>query len=106
MGTDDMFTNKQKLFSLLELYYPKTSPISNALIKANPFYGQYVPAAYANAGTANFSNIVPKLGNLDVTTISDGLAQFLVERTKEELNAAFFEKFKETMKKFPEFKIF
>jgi hypothetical protein len=34
------------------------------------------------------------LGGLDVTSIADGLAKFLVKRTKKELNIAFFEKFK------------
>lgn len=35
--------------------------------------------------------------NLDITNLADGLAKFLVERTKEELNAAFFENFKKKM---------
>lgn len=33
------------------------------------------------------------VGNLDVTTLADGLAKFLVERAKQELTIAFFDKF-------------
>ena len=36
-----------------------------------------------------------KILNTDVTTFADGLARFLVKRTKEELNVAFFQHFKE-----------
>jgi hypothetical protein len=34
------------------------------------------------------------IGGLDVTNIADGLAKFLVKRTKEELSIAFFDRFK------------
>src|SRR5204863_2622585 len=40
--------------------------------------------------TSAFSSI----GGLDVTNIADGLAKFLVKRTKEELSIAFFDRFK------------
>jgi len=43
------------------------------------------------------SNILSSIGGLDVTNIADGLAKFLVKRTKEELNIAFFSKFKKTL---------
>ncbi|HPS63269.1 MAG TPA: hypothetical protein PLK82_09415 [Bacteroidales bacterium] len=36
-------------------------------------------------------------GGLDVTNLADGLAKFLVKRTKEELSVAFFSKFRETL---------
>lgn len=34
---------------------------------------------------------------IDITTVTDGLAQFLVQRTKAELNLAFFNKFKKAL---------
>jgi|GEM_PF-370931 len=42
------------------------------------------------AGAFSLSGI----GGLDVTNVADGLAKFLVKRTKEELNVAFFQRFK------------
>ncbi|MCE2935506.1 MAG: hypothetical protein ACK5V5_12805 [Cyclobacteriaceae bacterium] len=36
----------------------------------------------------------PDVAGLNVTTVADGLAKFLVERTKQELSITFFEKFK------------
>lgn len=37
------------------------------------------------------------IGGLDVTSLAIGLADFLVKRTKEELNVAFFTRFRETL---------
>lgn len=52
---------------------------------------------------SNFSSFsLPSIGNLDVTTIADGFAKFIVKRTKQELSIAFFEKFQEELKKYPD----
>lgn len=48
-------------------------------------------------GDLAISNIVSSMGNLDVTNFADGLAKFIVERTKQELNITFFDKFKEVL---------
>lgn len=45
------------------------------------------------------------IGNLPVTVIADGIAKFLVKRSKEELNVAFFSKFKVFLNKYPELKV-
>lgn len=45
--------------------------------------------------TGGLSSILATVGGLDVTKYADGLAKFLVKRVKQELNVAFFEKFKE-----------
>lgn len=37
---------------------------------------------------------IDQLGGLDVTTLAQGISQFMIERAKQELNVAFFEKFK------------
>lgn len=69
--------------------------------KKNPFIGnliQEVAIGGASAGMAGFvTTAVNQFRNMDVTNVADGLAQFMVERAKEELNIAFFEKFKEYM---------
>jgi hypothetical protein len=64
---------------------------------ANPF----IPANYktfifpaAGESITSVASLLSAAGELDVTNIADGFAKFLVERTKEELNIAFFERFK------------
>ncbi len=41
-----------------------------------------------------FNRTLNNLSGLDVTTFAQGLSQFMIERAKAELNAAFFERFK------------
>jgi hypothetical protein len=43
------------------------------------------------------SKALDGFGSLNVTNIADGLAKFLVERTKQELSVAFFERFNEEL---------
>ena len=45
------------------------------------------------------SNALSAAGSLNVTNFADGLAKFLVERTKEELSISFFQKFEEELEK-------
>ncbi|MEO0472890.1 MAG: hypothetical protein AAF206_24955 [Bacteroidota bacterium] len=45
------------------------------------------------------------IGGLNVTKLADGLARFLVRRTKDELNVAFFRRFQKAMNKQPEMRI-
>ena len=40
-------------------------------------------------------NLMNKIGNIEITPIADGLAQFIASRVKKELSIAFFTKFKE-----------
>jgi hypothetical protein len=42
-------------------------------------------------------NIASSIGGINVTNFADGLSQFLVERTKQELELTFFKKFKEKL---------
>lgn len=69
----------------------------------NPFLKGVFIAGDANAGidASSFSpkNLGKALGNVDVTNVVDGLAKFLVQRAKEELSLAFFEKFKSDLDK-------
>ncbi|MDJ1505166.1 hypothetical protein [Xanthocytophaga agilis] len=50
------------------------------------------------------ASLLGSLGNTDVTYFAAGLARFLAERTKEELNEAFFSKMKEQLNAYPELK--
>ena len=66
----------------------------------NPFFGTEIqPLITATGATPDvaqtISSAASKLGGLNVTTVADGIARFLVERTKAELDVYFFERFKE-----------
>ena len=76
-------------------------------IRANPFFRPYAPWTNQSSvsSTKGLSSIISSIGKLDVTAFADGLAQFLVERTKEELNEAFFRKFRAYLDNYPEFKV-
>jgi hypothetical protein len=97
---------------ILTFYYkdPAESNFQNVLKDYkdhNPFIGPMLPAG-GGAGAGGATNFLAKLvsgaGNLDVTAFADGLAKFLVERTKEELNEAFFRKFADFIDHYPEFR--
>ena len=70
----------------------------------NPFLEPLLPpsgslaAAEVRLPEADKS-LLSSIGSLDVTTIADGIAKFLVKRTREELNAAFFSRFYSLIKK-------
>ncbi|WP_448701834.1 hypothetical protein ACFGVR_06225 [Mucilaginibacter sp. AW1-3] len=53
-------------------------------------------------GALSLSSVFSAAGNLNVTNFADGLAKFLVARSKEELNVAFFSQFKQAALKYPE----
>jgi hypothetical protein len=82
-----------------------------AKFATNPFFGTEISAVTGGAGFRGTS-FAPmedsrkmfNLENTDVTNFADGLAKFLVARTKEELNIAFFRKFREFIDKYPEAK--
>ncbi len=68
----------------------------------NPFIPrEYIEFVLPNAdeviaaSSLQKGNFLNKIGNLDVTSIADGLAQFLIKRGKEELNIAFFQRMKD-----------
>jgi hypothetical protein len=46
-----------------------------------------------------------QIGGLDVTTIANGIAQFMIERAKQELTVAFFERFKKFANENQEFQV-
>jgi hypothetical protein len=96
---DNSFKNKDALYKILIKYYPEGTILSESLIKQNPFFNPLVPITIKQEATKTpipqFS--LSQIGGLDVTNIADGFAKFLVKRTKQELNAAFFQKFKEAI---------
>jgi hypothetical protein len=74
----------------------------------NKFLSKEVNAIFKTAG-AQSKNTVPSIssalgavGGLNVTNFADGLARFLIKRSKEELNIAFFENLRDFLNK-PEY---
>lgn len=72
--------------------------------KENDLFIPLLPAGSAFAGLSGIPAIdagsaFSSLGGLDVTNLADGIARFLVKRTKEELSVAFFDKFRKEMSK-------
>ncbi|WP_303315277.1 hypothetical protein Q4Q34_15740 [Flavivirga abyssicola] len=51
------------------------------------------------------SNILGSVGNLNVNTIADSVVKFLIDRAKEELTVAFFDRFQEVFNGYPEFQL-
>ena len=74
-------------------YIPPPGPMAIAITTNS--------TATNNVGT-NLSNSV---GGLPITNIANGIAQFLINRAKEELTIAFFDRFKKFADQHPEFKI-
>lgn len=104
--------SRDTLTRILKAYLPdslKNNP--NLTLKriaaeyeTNPFFGAAMTPFKQGAAGTPFTglpmSILSAAGNLDVTKIADGFARFLVNRTKEELNVAFFSRFyKEINKK-------
>jgi hypothetical protein len=72
-------------------------------IDQNPFLKEYfeeqVKASVVQGGGLN---LLTQASNLDVTNLAAGVARFLAERTKEELNEAFFERMTKQLNANPE----
>jgi hypothetical protein len=83
------------------LYYN----IDSDKISTNAYLNSYGKKLYIDKtqGTRSIDeplnpvSVMSSMGNLNVTNFADGLAKFIVARTKEELNIAFFNKFKEVL---------
>jgi hypothetical protein len=101
---DSVLTNNPNLFNLLlnQENYKNNPFISDLLIELR---GLEVANIQSNTPPQKnlFQNLISKVGGLDVTNIADGFARFLVKRAKEELNVAFFQRFKDLIND-PEYK--
>jgi hypothetical protein len=92
------------ILSILGYYFPgitinSTTIEVNNILKENPFFKTInysgVPRSQFESKKLSLSSVSSSIGGLDVTNFADGLAQFMVERAKQELNIAFFQRFKE-----------
>ena len=89
-------------FQILSHYANNETDISKlkSLYNNNKFLDSLVNRiTTANLPRASnlLSTAFSSVGGLDVTNVADALARFLVKRTKQELSAAFFDRFKSTL---------
>ena len=109
------FSNKDaddKMDDVLSFYfgYLKEEDLKTAMDN-NPFLKDYYSTRDADSNNTislqglKIPNFVSSLGSTNVTNFADGLAKFLVERSKEELNVAFFSKFQDFINEYPEVKV-
>ena len=103
--------NENDFKTIMQLYFPKDkiSKKGDALIPCgkNPFLKQIITDTYikgvttspgAMAATPIISSAsMSAAGGLDVTTVVDALAKFLVKRAKEELSVAFFQRLRQVI---------
>lgn len=91
-------------------YVPGGSKISTHIndIIENPFIRIVGTTQSGNeltsSGEVTSNQNIGKFDGLNITNVADGLAKFLVERTKQELSISFFQKFKSTVDANPDFK--
>jgi hypothetical protein len=90
---------------ILKNYYPSISDVTSidSIVKDNPFLAdiKFISAKSIDESfrELEYKSIISKLGGINVTTFTQGLSLFLIERAKEELNVAFFQKFKDFFEK-------
>jgi hypothetical protein len=119
--------NNEEQYSAGYIYYDAMALLSNKIpdstkLKIYKSYGyegqpenKYLESFYklADEGAKKIASqqvsivgspFLTNLGNTDVTKFAAGFARFLAERTKDELNEAFFNKMKEQLNAYPELK--
>jgi len=102
--TDGKFSTETRNKPILSYYFPnKTGAQIDSTIQQNPFLAPYHRSGGAQ-GTMGFSlpGALQSIGGLNVTSIADGIAQFLIKRGKEELDIAFFQRMKTFISNHPE----
>jgi hypothetical protein len=102
--------DRKKVSAILKKYYyggeTDNKTYFENLIKRDSLFLKFIPANYTagGSGATGVSAFLSGIGNMDVTALADGLAQFLVERGKDELNVAFFQRFENFLSNYPEIK--
>jgi hypothetical protein len=92
------------IFSILKNYFPIKEDFSEdnimQVFNENNFFRSITYAGktrnYSPLNAVNLSSF-NKLSGVDITTVADGFAKFIVKRTKQELSTAFFEQFKDDL---------
>jgi hypothetical protein len=105
------FKNVVSLTKVLLNYYPNIvvdDSTIKAQLKTNPFLISFLPTGGFSQSLMSSTYkgyTASSIGGLNVTNFADGLAKFVVERVKQELSAAFFERFKKDLNSNEQLKI-
>ena len=76
--------------------------------KKNPFIGNFVIPPSSSSVikiqplSKPLSSVLASISGLDVTSFAFGMSDFLIDRAKEELTIAFFQRFEKFLEKYPE----
>lgn len=117
LTNQNTFKNNEEVLSILKHYFKNVDSTydspdfdNDADIQNNPFINDFKLAGRALDTKSiislfELSKVATSIGGLDVAKFADGLAKFLVERSKEELNVAFFRRFQEFIDKYPELQV-
>lgn len=103
------FSRSPSNTDLFNYYFGKNLPQLkfDSLVLANPFLKSYYSTNQAQSvDRSGLSSIWSSVGGINVTNFADGLAKFMVERFKQELDLAFFQKFQDEINKYPELQKF
>lgn len=104
------------LFSILKKYFPEIKENNSSsditiIIQKNPFFTACSIKGSVKGGggglftNLDLSNVASSIGGLDVTKYANAIADLMIERAKQELTIAFFNRFKKFAEKNPEFQV-
>jgi hypothetical protein len=96
----------EEVFKILRNYTLDKDSTSNSIgqaFKDNPFISVSIPAG--GPGIAKSNNILSAVSGLNVTKFANAIADIMIERAKQELTIAFFNRFQKFSEDHPEFKI-
>lgn len=103
-GNKILINGTEENYAILAKYMSIENPAPGEIAQeflGNPFF--IVPGVEMEAQSFSSSKgILGSIGGINVTNFADGLARFMVKRFKEELNLAFFQKFKNEIIKYDE----
>lgn len=103
LGSSDLSIEERNTRLNYYLGKPATDALTVNDTIQNAYLADYIqnaPVPFSAQGAASplsFQSILSAAGGLDVTTLADGLAKFLVARTKQELLTSFFSRFQQEM---------
>jgi len=100
--------DKEEVYQVLKYYVaPADSSSKDSIAKrfsTNPFMRWDMTAiSHGALSGGGVKSLMSKAGGLDITNIANGVADFMIERAKEELTIAFFNRFRKFSKENPEF---
>lgn len=92
-------TNPTEILRILKAYKVNSNNIDSNLILKGLLKSEFTKGVDQGG---EVSKLMSGFGNTDVTVLAAGLARFLAERAKEEINEVFFEKMKKQLNSYPE----